>query len=716
MKRMTVSLLAAAIAAALLLPAWASIYGEAESRLHIVPLDGGLLSSDARDIGVFVLSADEALVEVLSPAAGRFGARTSIELGPTGAYNIYFVPSHLPGEFLTRSIEDGGVEVIHSNEERVIFRADSETAYNLYLMGYVVTRVRFIPLHKLAGRPDARAVHEVMLAERPLTTERLGFMKAMSESASADSLRDLIYWLGYDSEADEYRSRFAARYDLDEDVTPVLYEKLRGYIEPAGGQVHMDNFPLLRGSHYLGQASSATNVWGEMPGAKTSAYYVICGHFDATASHDDDFSTLWTEMPAPGADDNATGTAAVIECARLMAPMALDFGVRFALFSAEENNGAGNLQGSAAFVDSLTEADSIIAVINLDMIGYWEEYRKCEISYGWRSEWLSWELEAMAESLDLETEFESFQRAQIHSSDHASFWLMGIPALMLSERNEDYATVPIYPYYHSGSDTLGNLDMDQVRDNVALIVGYFSRFAEIPGDSLSDLEVSAESMEFDWDGRARSDPMVAGQDLKLTVRAINTGGSFDGSRDYEFKVWRSEIESGELVYDDTVELNVVSGGTTVAVAEWKTPENVYGDIVYSVSLLPVDEGVESDISNNQAMATLAIAPQEAVLQNFHVYPNPTGSPADARMAGDILTKRTDFLASYVARVYDPTGLRLLKGEGLIDTEEIDIPLSDLTGDASTLSPGLYICVIELNVRDQDENITAVVKFGVVSGQ
>lgn len=716
MRRMTMGLLATVIAVAVLLPAWASMYGEAESRLHIVPLDEDLLQSDTRDLRVFILSAEEALVEVLPQALDRFDARRSTALGAKGAYPIFFVPSPLPGEFTTGSVEDGGVEVIHATGERVIFRADPETAYRLDLLGYLVTRVRFIPLSVLAGRPDARPVHDDLAADRPLTGARLDFMKAMSESASADSLRDLIYWLGYDSDVGGYRSRFASRFDLDEDVTPVLYEKLRGYLEPVGGEAHVDDFEIKRGSHFLGQASRASNVWGELPGSRTSAYYVICGHFDATAAHDDGFDTLWTETPAPGADDNATGTAAVIECARLMAPMSLDFGVRFALFSAEENNGAGNLQGSAAFVDSLSEADSIIGVINLDMIGYMEDYRKCEISYGWRAEWLSRELEAMAESLDLETEFEAFQRAQTFNSDHASFWLMGIPALMLSERTADYAPVPIYPYYHSASDTLGNLDMDQVRDNVALIAGYFSRFADIPGDTRGDLVLSPASLEFNWDGRSRSDPMVAGKELTLTVRALNAGGSFDAGRTYEIKVWRSEIESGELVYDDDVEINVASGAAAEVVAAWETSGDAYGEVAYSVSLLPVDDNVESDITNNWATASLTIAPEKTVLENFHIYPNPAGSPADAKIAGDILTKRTDFLARYVTRVYDSTGLRLLRGEGLIDTEELDIPLSDLTGDAGALAPGLYICVIELNVRDEDENIKATTKFGVVSGQ
>jgi hypothetical protein len=715
MRRSRPGLFSALIAVAAMLLVWASIRGEAESQLHIVPLDRDFLESDSRDLRVFILSADEVLVEVLPPSQERFAARPSFVLGAKGALPLWFMPGQLPDEFLSRDIREGGVEVVHASEERVVFRAEFETAYRLDLLGYQVARVRFTELSRLAATPDTRPLHESLIAAHPLTRARLDFMKAMSESASADSLRGLIYWLNYDSTAGEYRSRFAARYDLDEDVTPVLYDMLRTYMEPVDGRAYTDEFSLLRSSQYLGQASRGTNVWGEMPGSRTSAYYIICGHFDATASRDSGFSSSWDSTYAPGADDNATGTATVMECARLIAPLSLDFGVKFVLFSAEENLGLGNLQGSGAFVDSLSEADSIIGVINVDMIGYMEDYRKCEVSHGWRSEWLSSELEATAESLGLETGFEAFERADVRNSDHASFWQVGVPALMLSERTTE-DVIPIYPYYHSSSDTLGNVDMAQVRDNVALIVGYMSRFADIPGDSLSDLEVTRESVEMDWDGRSTRDPFIAGEELTLTVRALNTGGAMDGARTYAYKIWSGKSESGPLVYENEVELDVVSGGTAVATTTWTTEATVYGEVFFTVSLLPTEDDVESDVTNNTTTVSLDVVPRQTVLRDFHVYPNPTGDPANARMTGDILTSRTDFLANYVAQVFDVTGLRLLKGEGQLTSPELDVPLSDFAGNASQLSPGLYICIIDMNVRDEAQNVKATTRFGVVSGQ
>ena len=710
--RMERRLASAVLTILFLLLFWISPRGEVESRLYVVPLEDILIQSGLPDVPVFVLSSDEALVEVRPAEAERVNVLSSARLGMKGALPLYTAPALVPRDILAR----GGIEVLHRGVRSMIVRAAPEDAYDLDRLGYPVHRIRFMPLSRLRATPDAGPVHDHLCRARPLTRARLDFMSAMSESASADSLRDLIYFLTYDSAEGAYRSRFAARHDLNDDITPELGRRLEAYLEPAGGSVTYQEFEMELAEQFQGQEDHAVNVVGEKPGTKTSARYIICGHFDATASRDDGFDTTWVDTPAPGANDNATGTAAVIECARLLAPLSLDFGVTFALFSAEEDMGTGNLQGSEYYVDLLAETDSIIAVINLDMIGYYEDVRKAEISYGWRSGWLSEELVETAESLYLETEFEGFQRADVRNSDHASFWTAGIPAAMLSERNEEDFPIPIYPYYHSAADTLGNLDMVQVRDNVALVVGYMSRFADIPGDSLSDIVLTPAAVEFDWVGRSAGFPLVAGEYLTANVRALNVGGSMADAKVYMFEVRRGPAGSGTLVHEGPLSLNVVAGGIAEASATWKTRTGMYGDVDYSVSLLPVDDNVESDLTNNGAASSVTISPVTTVIDNLHVYPNPVEDPDGARIAGDIYTSRTGFLARYVVDVFDVTGLRLLTGEGQVETADLDIPFSSLSGDASSLVPGLYVCVVKLNVRDESGVLIETAKFGVVSGR
>ena len=714
MRRAAPGQVAAVLFAAAVLLSWVSIWGETESELHIVPLQEALSRPAWRDVGVFLLSADDVLIEVAPRDARRLDISPSVNLGARGTMPLYMVQGRFLDEVRAAVPEEEGLDILHADPERVIFRAGPDTAYRLDIRGYGVARIGFTPLSRLMDAQDMRPVHEGLLAARPLTPSRLGFMKAMSESVSADSLFEDIYFLSYDDDLGEYRSRFAARHDLDDDITPVMYDMLEGYVVPVGGSVHSMVYPMELADNFQGHATAATNVWGHKPGTMTSARYIICAHFDATASRDDGFDTLWVESAAPGSNDNATGAAGVLECARLMAPMQLDFGVTFMLFSAEENLGLGGMQGSQRYVETLSETDSIIGVINLDMFGYSEDYKKGEISYGWRSEWLTAELLATAESLGLETGFEGFQRADLYNSDHSSFWRIGVPALMLNERNQDDFPIPIFPYYHTSGDTLGNLDMGQVRDNIALVVGYFSRFADIPGDSLSDLEVTPQSIEFSWAGRSTGYPFVAGEDLTVNLRALNIGGSMPDPAVYTFKVWQGD-GTGPPVHEEPLSLKVAAGGVAEAGVTFETAPTTYGDIEYTVSLLPVDDDVESDVDNNRAAATVTASPITTKLENLHVYPNPVERPDDAVITVDILTSQTNFLASFVIEVLDVTGRRLLEGEGLIETPELNLTLTSLSGSAYDLAPGLYVCILKMNVRDETADLSALTKFAVVSG-
>ena len=89
-------------------------------------------------------------------------------------------------------------------------------------------------------------------------------------------------------------------------------------------------------------------------------YVVVGGHFDSISSSED----------APGADDNASGTAAVIEIARILSQYGFDRSIVFCAFSGEEYG----LYGSAAYANRLGEQEmNVLGYFNLDMIGYLEE-------------------------------------------------------------------------------------------------------------------------------------------------------------------------------------------------------------------------------------------------------------------------------------------------------------------------------------------------------
>jgi hypothetical protein len=74
-----------------------------------------------------------------------------------------------------------------------------------------------------------------------------------------------------------------------------------------------------------------------------------------------------TNARAPGADDNASGVAAVLELARILSQVNLKSNIQFVLFSGEEQG----QWGSTAYVNYLQTNDTKLdLIINLDMVGY----------------------------------------------------------------------------------------------------------------------------------------------------------------------------------------------------------------------------------------------------------------------------------------------------------------------------------------------------------
>jgi hypothetical protein len=696
---------AAGVFLLLVLSLWSPSPGGPEGRLAVLPLDTALSEEDLSGLRGLPLGTDRVLVEVDGASAGRIEAAGFPVLGRSGGAPLWTSPYSVPEKVLA----EAGVEPVYAAPGITVFRAPVNQAYSVLESGYSIARASFVPLSTLTEPSPSRDLAQSLSMERPLSPERLRFMRAVSQEADADSLKNLIYFLNFDSVAGEYRSRFCARYELKNDVTPFIRKRLEKYVLPAGGTVWEQEFIPQIPDYYKGQDTAFVNVIADIPGTKTRGRYIVCGHYDAIAVRDDDWD--WWSDPAPGADDNGTGASVVLECARLLSGLDFDFGLTFALFSAEEIG----LMGSDYYSGALAAGDTIIGVINVDMIGYVEDIRMTEISYGWKSEWLSRALEETADSLGIETVFTGIERPAFFNSDHASFWKWGIPALMLGDQTEGVIPRPLTPYYHTRGDTLGNVDLPQVTDNVRLVAGFLSRFADLPEDSLPDLVLTPGSVEFDWLGRSASDPLVAGADLTLRIRALNMGGAMDGSRTYEMKVRKGRDGSGPLVHESRVDLSPVSGGLARASATWKTDQGAYGQVAYTVSLLPVEEGVESNLDNNRAAATLLVSPTTTVVENLHVYPNPVENPDEAVITADILTSQTTFAAGYLVEIYDVTGLLLLEYRDVLTDPELVLPLSDMQGAASDLTPGLYILRLRMNIADEIDNVSAGAGFAVVSG-
>jgi Zn-dependent M28 family amino/carboxypeptidase len=100
---------------------------------------------------------------------------------------------------------------------------------------------------------------------------------------------------------------------------------------------------------------SYLNVVGELTGTTTPEnIYIIGGHYDHL------------EGDRPGGDDNASGTAGVLEAARVLSQYRFESTLRFIGFNAEEDG----LEGSKDYVNNhvIPNGENIVGMINLDMI------------------------------------------------------------------------------------------------------------------------------------------------------------------------------------------------------------------------------------------------------------------------------------------------------------------------------------------------------------
>ncbi|MDQ2864301.1 MAG: M20/M25/M40 family metallo-hydrolase, partial [Bacteroidota bacterium] len=166
-----------------------------------------------------------------------------------------------------------------------------------------------------------------------------------------------------------------------------------------------------------------------------AAHTIIVGaHFDHLG-YGEDHNSLWTGAPAihNGADDNASGTAAVIELARMLKKSKLkDNNYLFICFSGEELG----LYGSKYFTQHPTiDLSSVDYMINSDMVGRLNDKTR-SITVGGYGTSPSW-----GNILESKTKFINviFDSSGIGPSDHTSFYLKNIPVLFFfTGLHEDY--------------------------------------------------------------------------------------------------------------------------------------------------------------------------------------------------------------------------------------------------------------------------------------
>lgn len=245
---------------------------------------------------------------------------------------------------------------------------------------------------------------------------------------------------------------------------PAALQAAADYVEKtfalAGYQVGKQEFTVYNRSTY--------NLEAELPGQTSPSDIIVVGaHYD-------------TVFDSPGANDNASGVAALLELARLLRHERFQRSIRFVAFTNEEPPFyfSENMGSRRYAMRSREKNENIAAMLSVETVGYYSELPASQqypfplsIFYPARADFIAFVGNTASRKL-VRQSIESFRRtAKLPSeglaapgfitgvgwSDHWSFWKAGYPAIMITD-----TAFFRYAPYHTPNDTPEKLDYEKM--------------------------------------------------------------------------------------------------------------------------------------------------------------------------------------------------------------------------------------------------------------
>ncbi len=250
---------------------------------------------------------------------------------------------------------------------------------------------------------------------------------------------------------------------------------------------YQDNLVLFE-QEYQPWGSESTSTWKNIivliPGkdpALSQQQVLLTAHLDSTSQGS-------PEARAPGADDNGSGVATLLEAARVLRGFDFKHTIKIVFFTGEEQG----LIGSGFYVsDYQHEMEDILGVFNLDMFGYDSDNDRCfEIHVGRlpESNLVGGCLADIVEEYALDLKYDYLVESAIAASDHASFWDQGVGAIEVLENfNTDELTGgcderDFNPHYHTEQDLIEHMNLDTGHAIARAAIAALARLAEPIGD------------------------------------------------------------------------------------------------------------------------------------------------------------------------------------------------------------------------------------------
>lgn len=224
-----------------------------------------------------------------------------------------------------------------------------------------------------------------------------------------------------------------------------LEQELGSYVSASGGRLQVSRQTFTVPSRRLGADVELVNVVATLPGTSDpDRIYVIGGHYDSINSNNRDAAG-----PAPGANDDASGTAAAVEACRVLSTQQFAATILFVCYDGEELGLLGStwhakqLGEAGARVDGMITNDIVGNTLGMDGVRR-REYLRC-FSYatiGNDSPGRSLARAARAASRFVDGfELRLVWRGDRYGrgGDHRPFHAEGFPAVRFTEPREDYS-------------------------------------------------------------------------------------------------------------------------------------------------------------------------------------------------------------------------------------------------------------------------------------
>lgn len=513
----------------------------------------------------------------------------------TDSYAIVYCTDDYKNEYLTKIAESG--KILYSGNNFLIMQVLSKDFMPAKNDGMIAIR-------------DIKAQLPRISTVYPVITEQNEDVLDYMLQVSADRIMDDIQTLqDFVTRNCQHPNIFNVR-----DWLKKQYEKL-------DLEVTLHHFPYFDNDNVI-----AIQYGTEFPNE-----YVVCGaHYDATTLQSIDIS--------PGADDNASGTAGILETARILSQYDFKRSIIYCAFSAEEHG----LYGSGYYAEQCaTQNMNIVGYFNLDMTGYLapEHEIRIDVNNSTSSQTLADYFINICKIYFPELPVES-STSHYGGSDYVSFSNVGYRAIHPHEDHQTYN-----PYIHTPGDTIG------VSVNSPDLTSLFTQANIASIATLAMYDVTMPPL-----------PLVP---------PTNCIAEYYSPRHIKIR-WEAPVENYPVKYYVYMDGEKVAELTNSALSYISTlPVNDYNEHCYT---LTASYGLfgESDFSNESC----ASIPTDIIELNsrLNIYPNPT--------TGELRIENSELKIEKV-EIYDVLGVTYFLHWG------------DLGGlDISHLPAGIYFLRIQ----------------------